>query len=70
MNGRSINWCDSFYFTIINLTTVGLGDIVPKSQPGKWLSNTVGKFVSAALLARCSENFKPAIQRLGRQGFA
>jgi Ion channel len=35
---RINNWLDSFYFTMINLTTVGFGDIVPTTQWGKWLA--------------------------------
>jgi Ion channel len=31
-------WLDSFYFTVINITTVGFGDIFPASSLGKLLA--------------------------------
>lgn len=35
---QCVSWVSSFYFTIINLTTVGFGDVVPKSDAGKFLA--------------------------------
>jgi len=29
---------DAFYFTVVALTTVGFGDIVPLSEAGKWVT--------------------------------
>jgi voltage-gated potassium channel len=34
-NSNPITWWDSLYFTIINLTTVGFGDIVPHTAWGR-----------------------------------
>ena len=32
------NFGDAFYFTVVSLTTVGFGDIVPRSDAGKWVT--------------------------------
>lgn len=32
------NFGDAFYFTVIALTTVGFGDIIPLSDAGKWVT--------------------------------
>jgi voltage-gated potassium channel len=29
---------DAFYFTVVTLSTVGFGDIIPMSEAGKWVT--------------------------------
>ena len=54
--GRSqLNWADFIYFSFVSLTTVGFGDIVPKSAWARNLSVMeafVGMLYPAILLAR------------------
>lgn len=38
LNPRVQNFGDAFYFTVVALTTVGFGDIIPLSQSGKWVT--------------------------------
>jgi voltage-gated potassium channel len=39
---------DAFYFTVVALTTVGFGDIIPQSEAGKWV--TVFMILSGIIL--------------------
>ncbi|MFH2218748.1 MAG: ion transporter [Pseudomonadota bacterium] len=38
LNPNVKNFGDAFYFTVIALTTVGFGDIIPLSDAGKWVT--------------------------------
>ena len=38
MNGKIANFGDAFYYTVVALTTVGFGDIVPVTEAGRWVS--------------------------------
>lgn len=42
------NFGDAFYFTVVALTTVGFGDITPRSDAGKWV--TVMMILSGIIL--------------------
>lgn len=38
LNPNVNNFGDAFYFTVVALTTVGFGDIIPMSEAGKWVT--------------------------------
>jgi len=38
LNTQVNNFGDAFYFTVVALTTVGFGDIIPLSEAGKWVT--------------------------------
>ena len=38
LNPNVKNFGDAFYFTVVALTTVGFGDIIPLSKAGKWIT--------------------------------
>jgi voltage-gated potassium channel len=42
------NFGDAFYYTVVTLTTVGFGDIVPATRMGRWV--TVGGVLAAIVL--------------------
>lgn len=50
---ESLSWIDSLYFCIITLTTIGYGDIVPKTDIGKLFTSVyviVGIGIFAAVI--------------------
>lgn len=62
-SGQSLDWLSSFYFTVINVTTVGFGDIVPKSGWGKLLAiinSVVGVLSFGFLVAVIAAALQPA----------
>ena len=38
LNPKVRTFGDAFYFTVVTLTTVGFGDIIPLSEAGKWVT--------------------------------
>ncbi|WP_266078152.1 ion transporter [Haladaptatus caseinilyticus] len=42
------NFGDAFYYTVVTLTTVGFGDIIPVTQAGRWV--TVAGVLTAIIL--------------------
>ncbi|HPJ83541.1 MAG TPA: ion transporter [Methanothrix sp.] len=38
VNDQVRNFGDAFYFTVVALTTVGFGDIIPVTEAGKWVT--------------------------------
>lgn len=48
VNAQVRNFGDAFYFTVVALTTVGFGDIIPLSEAGKWV--TVLMIISGIIL--------------------
>ena len=51
---EDLSWVDSFYFCIVSLTTVGYGDISPKTEIGKLFTSfylLVGIGIIAAFIS-------------------
>ena len=48
LNPKVETFGDAFYFTVVTLSTVGFGDIIPMSEAGKWV--TVFMILSGIIL--------------------
>ncbi len=54
---EGLKWIDSFYFSVITLTTIGYGDITPKTDVGKLFTvfyviigvSIIGAFINALI---------------------
>ena len=65
------NWVDSIYFTSATLTTVGYGDIVPKTTAGRlftiifmWSGVSIGFYTLTLLSRHQGENLKKRMDQL------
>ncbi|MFB6092471.1 MAG: ion transporter [Haloquadratum sp.] len=47
-NPEVANFGDAFYYTVVSLSTVGFGDIVPVTRTGRWV--TVGSILAAIIV--------------------
>jgi voltage-gated potassium channel len=56
------SWLDSYYFTVVTLSTVGYGDLIPQTPIGR-IGTTVFIITGLGL-------FAAVIQRVGVLGFA
>lgn len=57
------DWLNSVYFTVINITTVGFGDIVPRSSGAKLLAivnSLVGVVIFGLMVAVIAAAFQPS----------
>ena len=66
------NWIDSFYFTVITLSTVGYGDFTPQTNVGKiftigFIFIGVGLFVAVANAFLKSRGRKVAKRRIEKR---
>lgn len=66
------NWINSFYFTVITLSTVGYGDFTPQTNVGKiftigFIFIGVGLFVAVANAFLKSRGIKVAKRRIEKR---
>jgi Na+/melibiose symporter-like transporter len=64
---EKLNWLDSFYFVVITLATIGYGDIVPKTNPGKLFTIFFVIFGLAIFSALLTNIIARARERRGRK---
>lgn len=60
---EKLNWIDTFYFCVVTLTTVGYGDIVPKTNLGKIFTTFYILIGVGIIAASLSYLVKTAAQR-------
>ena len=59
---EDLSWLDSFYFTIVTLTTVGYGDIAPQTTAGKLFTMAYLIIGVGMLVAFVSEVAKNSVE--------
>jgi voltage-gated potassium channel Kch len=59
---EDLSWVDSFYFTIVTLTTVGYGDISPQTTAGRVFTSVYLLIGIGILVALVSEVAKHLVQ--------
>ncbi len=60
---EGLSWVDSFYFTIVTLTTVGYGDISPQTTAGRIFTSAyllIGIGILVALLSAVAKHLVQA----------
>ncbi len=63
LTDKARTYCDAFYFTVINVTTVGFGDILPITPGGKDLpmaNGLLGLLFFGFLIAAITASFQPS----------